>query len=132
MGGGGGGAGGVSVSGIDVTIGGGGGGGGGSSLAPNGTVENGVRSGNGAVTITYLATDPRVPPAGGLNPSSTAPRDTVKPRLGGFGFSRSAFAAAPSGASTSARKKRKKKTRWAPRSRYPLSEAADGAASPSS
>ena len=94
------------------------------ACAPNGTVENGVRTENGAVTITYLPTDPRVPPAGGLNPSSTAPRDTVKPRLGGFAFSRSTFAAAPSGASTSASRKRKKKTPVGTKVAFPLSEAA--------
>ena len=91
-----------------------GGGGGGSSLFPGGSVANGVNAGNGQVSITFsTATAPGSGTGtgggggGGASTSSTTVRDTVKPTLGAFGLSRTAFAAAPSGASVSAKKKRK-------------------------
>lgn len=87
-----------------------GGGGGGSSLIarsdlfilPGALLEDGARSGNGTATVTPVTST-----AGGQGTSGLV--DTVKPKLGALSFSRSSFAAARSGASTSAKRKGKAK-----------------------
>lgn len=102
-GGGGGGAGGTAP---------GGGGGGGSSLAAGGMV-NTTTGGNGKAVITYTASSTCVQSPGGGGAGDPGPgqgggvNDVVQPTIGALAFSHSAFAAAKSGAATSARKRRK-------------------------